>query len=206
MQWRRKQGGAHRLEIVRHLDGGGLTPTELVRQLRTRVYIPVRVMLRENAGFEMAGQAEFDKLCTSAQAFAAMGFDGIVIGFLRDGYADVETIAMVLACALGVKSTFHRAFEQVGDAGRTIAALKASGFDRILTSGTSKHLRSLSQRAAPEITIITGGGLDARAMQAPIGTTDIREFHVGRPARFCGSIDQLVDAERVRQLVQRLET
>ena len=42
-----EQGGAGRLEVVRSLEVGGLTPSlELVRQICQRVKIPLRVMLR----------------------------------------------------------------------------------------------------------------------------------------------------------------
>jgi copper homeostasis protein len=57
-------GGAGRLEIVRAMNAGGLTPpVSLVREILAAVSIPVRVMLRENAGFESRGQAGIEELC-----------------------------------------------------------------------------------------------------------------------------------------------
>ncbi|MBZ5592386.1 MAG: hypothetical protein LAP39_09125 [Acidobacteriia bacterium] len=48
-----ERGGAGRLEIVRALEAGGLTPLlSLVKEIVAAVSIPVRVMLRENPGFE----------------------------------------------------------------------------------------------------------------------------------------------------------
>ncbi len=53
-----QRGGAGRLEVVRAMDAGGLTPpVSRVREILAAVSIPVRVMLRENSGFEAGGQA-----------------------------------------------------------------------------------------------------------------------------------------------------
>ena len=51
-----QRGGAGRLEIVRAMDAGGLTPpVSLVREIPAAVSIPIRVMLRENFGFDAGG-------------------------------------------------------------------------------------------------------------------------------------------------------
>ena len=53
-----EQGGAGRLEIVSELKRGGLTPSfDLVAEIKQRVAIPLRVMLRESEGFGMACEA-----------------------------------------------------------------------------------------------------------------------------------------------------
>ena len=57
-----EEGGADRLEIVSDLDVGGLTPPlELVREIRSEVNLPLRVMLREEAGI-FSTVTEFEKL------------------------------------------------------------------------------------------------------------------------------------------------
>jgi copper homeostasis protein len=198
-----ERGGAGRLEIVRAMDAGGLTPPiALVREIVAAVSIPVRVMLRENAGFEAGGEAEIEKLCRSAREFAALGVDGFVIGFVRGYGLDLTPAQQILSSAPGVRATFHRAFEELEDAGAAVAALKtAPPFDRILVSPARIHgLQQLVKSAAPELTIIAGGGVDADAIRALRKTTSIREFHVGRAARQGGDIGQPVDAQRVREL------
>jgi copper homeostasis protein len=53
-----ERGGAGRLELARELGRGGLTPSpDLVQEVRQAVAIPVRVMLRENDGYEAGGAA-----------------------------------------------------------------------------------------------------------------------------------------------------
>lgn len=202
-----QRGGAGRLEIVRALDAGGLTPpVSLVREIVAAVSIPVRVMLRENAGFEAGGEAEIEKLCRAARDFAVLGVDGFVLGFVRGRQLALAPAQQILSSASGVKATFHRAFEVLDDAGAAVAALKrAPQFDRILVSPARvRGLRPLVETAAPELTIVAGGGLDADAIRALIETTAIREFHVGRAARHGAGISQPVDAARVRKLADLL--
>ena len=198
-----ERGGAGRLEIVRALEDGGLTPSvSLVREILAAVSIPIRVMLRDNAGFEAGGQAEIEKLCCAAREFAALGVDGFVLGFVRGRKLDLPSAKQILSDVPGVKATFHRAFEELDDTETAVAALKtAPPFDRILVSPARVHgLQQLVASAAPELTIIAGGGVDADAIRALRKTTSIREFHVGRAARQGGDIGQPVDAQRVLEL------
>jgi copper homeostasis protein len=198
-----ERGGAGRLEIVCAMDVGGLTPpVSLVREILAAVSIPVRVMLRENAGFATGDETEVENLCRAARQFAALGVDGFVIGFVRGRKLDLAPALQILSSASGVKATFHRAFEELEDAAAGLAALKgAPQFDRILVSPARvRGLQQLVESAAPELTIIAGGGLDADAIRVLRKTTSIREFHVGRAARQGADIGQPVDPQRVRNL------
>src|ERR1044071_10079626 len=47
-----QKGGASRLEVVRELDRGGLTPSiQLVQAIKDAVDLPLRVMVRESDGY-----------------------------------------------------------------------------------------------------------------------------------------------------------
>src|ERR1051326_4745406 len=47
-----QKGGASRLEVVRDLDRGGLTPSiQLVQAIKDAVDLPLRVMVRESDGY-----------------------------------------------------------------------------------------------------------------------------------------------------------
>ena len=95
-----EKGGASRIEIVRDLRRGGLTPPlELVAEIKRAVNLPLRVMLRESDGFETSSADEIDRLCAAAVRFASLGVDGFVLGFLQDGQEHVERTQGVLACA-----------------------------------------------------------------------------------------------------------
>lgn len=64
-----ERGGAGRLEIVRDLGRGGLTPPlELVADIKEAIHLPLRVMLRESDGYEASSADEIDSLCAAASA------------------------------------------------------------------------------------------------------------------------------------------
>jgi len=208
-----ERGGAQRLEIISHYEVGGLTPPlELVTEIAAAVSLPLRIMLRETEDFEVCSEREIETLCAAARAFAEIGVDGLVLGFLKDGWIDHELVARVLACAPTVRATFHRAFEELKDPLRAIAELKRHRqIDRILTSGGSDVWENKQERfalwqqgAQPEIEILVGGGTDADVIKMLKPSTGIREFHVGKAVREGNRIDGVVVSEQVRQLVELL--
>jgi copper homeostasis protein len=209
-----EKGGAGRLEIVRDLKRGGLTPPfELVEKIKQAVDLPVRVMLRESDGYEMSGEDEFDRLCLAAERFASLEIDGFVLGFLKDGAVDLERTRRVLACAPNIRATFHHAFEAAKDKLRALNSIKQlPQVDRVLSHGGMDDLESRVQRlgeyervAAPELIILAGGGMDGDAIFKIARETRIREFHVGRAARAQFNVEGAVQASLVSGLVQKLE-
>jgi len=209
-----KEGGAARLEIVSALDRGGLTPpVELVRAIKDAVDLPLRVMVRESDGYQTSGEAEIEKLCAAADQFSRLDVDGLVLGFLKGKTIDLDLTARVLAVAPKLKATFHHAFEDAADQLQAVREIKTlSQVDRILSHGGSGDLEARRQRldayvhaAAPEITIIAGGGrIDSRAIALLRDTSAVREFHVGRAARRGFRVDGEVQSELVRALVNGL--
>lgn len=208
-----ERGGAGRVEIVRDLQQGGLTPSlELVREIKRATELPVRVMLRESPSYRTNGPDEVRQLCRAAEAFASLDVDGFVLGFLNDGEIDVELTQRVLACAPHTRATFHHAFEDAKDKLRALTEIKRlPQVDRILSSGGTDHLVSRVHRlaaynhaAAPELTILAGGGIDSKAIVEIRRATRIREFHVGRAARLNFQVDGAVQASLVSDLVQKV--
>ena len=207
------KGGANRLEVVRDLGRGGLTPSfELVEAIKRAVDLPLRVMLRESDGYETSGEEEIDRLCVAAERFGSLGVDGFVLGFLRGGEVDVELTGRVLACAPHVKTTFHHAFEDAEDKLRALSAIKQlPQIDRVLSHGGTDALESrilrltqYDEAASSELTILAGGGLDGDAISRIAHETPIREFHIGRAARASFQIEGAVQAKLVSSLVERL--
>ena len=209
-----EKGGADRLEIVRDLQRGGLTPPfELVTQIKRAVALPLRVMLRESEGYQTNSAQEIDRLCRAAQHLASIGVDGLVLGFLKDGgEVDVELMRRVLACAPGVRATFHHAFEDAKDKLRALSDIKRlPQVDRILSHGGTDELERRVQRlreydhaAAPELAIVAGGGIDGDAILRIGRETSIREFHVGRAARLNFQIEGDVQSSLVSALSNTL--
>jgi copper homeostasis protein len=208
------KGGANRLEVVRDLSRGGLTPSwHLVDEIKRAVDLPIRVMLRESNGYGTTGEDEFARLFDAAERFAELDVDGFVLGFLKDGEVDVELTQQVLGCASHVPATFHHAFEDAQSKLRALSELKRMPqIDRVLSSGGTDELKwrvsrlaEYEKAAAPELTIIAGGGVDGDALMKIGRETGIREFHVGRAARAAGLVDGDVQAALVKKLVEKLK-
>jgi copper homeostasis protein len=201
-------GGADRLEVVRAIRDGGLSPSlALVRAIASEIPLPLRVMVRENAGYETTA-AELRELRRAAGAFAAAGVDGLVTGFARGGELLLTDLSAVLDAAPGVAVTFHRAFDTLRDPARAIDVLVGiPAIDRILTSGGEgpavercTRFRAWSVRAGSRLQIVAGGGVDEEAFEVFAKSGCVRELHVGRAAREGNDPEGPVSTARVRRL------
>lgn len=202
------RGGADRLEVVRAIREGGLTPLpSLVRAIAAETSLPLRVIVRENPGYAMNAH-ELPALRHAAAEFAAEGVDGIVIGFARAGEPALDDLAHVLDAAPGVPATFHRAFDALRDPLGTIDILAGiPRIDRILTSGGDgaparrcERLREYAARAGARLVIIAGSGVNDEALSQFARSRCVPEVHVGRAAREGGDPEGPVSATRVRRL------
>ena len=129
-------GGADRLEVVRSMRDGGLTPRlAVVEAIKDATSLPLRVMVRENAGFETS-DAEIEAMRAAAWSFTKLGVEGLVVGFAKSGELSLAEFTRVIEAAPGVPITFHRAFDSLTDPLGAIDRLSAnSRIDGILTSG-----------------------------------------------------------------------
>jgi copper homeostasis protein len=203
-----EDGGADRLEVVRAIEVGGLTPeVAVVAAIKNATSLPLRVMVRENAGFETS-DAEIEIMRAAAWNFTKLGVDGLVAGFAKSGELALPQFAAVIEAAPGVPITFHRAFDSLLNPLAAIDTLSTDQrVDRILTSGGDgpaeercTHLREYVARAAARVTIIAGGGVDVEMFRVLVEQRTIREIHVGRVAREGGNAEGPVSAASVRRL------
>jgi copper homeostasis protein len=110
-----EEGGADRLEVVRSMRDGGLTPAlPVVQVIKRATSLPLRVMVRENAGFETS-DAEIEVLRAAAWNFAKLEVDGLVLGFAKSGELSLTEFASVIDAAPELPVTFHRAFDSLND-------------------------------------------------------------------------------------------
>ena len=204
-----ERGGADRVELVRSLDLGGLTPgPALVEEVARTLSIPVRVMLRENAGMTIETQEEFHALQRAASLLSRSPIDGFVLGFVKDGSVDLDAIREILVCAPNCSATFHRAFEHAQDPLRAIQELKqVPQIDRILTTGgegcwaeRKERLSAWQKVASPEIRILVGTGLCADTLRDLARDAHVIEVHVGRAARIPQTVEGVVNRDRVAAL------
>jgi copper homeostasis protein len=204
-----ERGGADRVELVRSLEVGGLTPSAGVVEAVTRTLsIPVRVMLRENPSMMVGTEDELHALQEGASLLAQLPIGGFVLGFVRDGSVDLTATRKILARAPDRPATFHRAFEHVRDPLRAIRELKQiPQIDRILTTGgegswaeRKKRLSAWQEAASPEISILVGAGVCAATLADIASDAHAMEVHVGRAARIPQTVEGIVDRERVASL------
>ena len=202
------RGGADRLEVVRAIGAGGLTPPlSLVRAIAAETSLPLRVMVRENDGYG-TNPRELPALRSAAGELAALGVDGLVLGFARSQDPGVDDLRNVLLAASSARVTFHHAFDVLRDPLGAIDDLSAVGqIDRILTSGGDgtpemrcDRLREYWARAWGRFEIVAGGGVTDETLALIARTGCVREVHIGRAARESGNPDAPVSADRVRRL------
>lgn len=183
-------GGADRLEVVRSIEQGGLTPAmDLVDEIAAAVRLPMRVMVRENAGFTI-DDGELRQLQDAASALEAANVDGIVIGFADHKGPRLPDLESVLSAAPRVRVTFHRAFDSLDDPIAAIPLIASCAqIDRILTSGGNgtpaarlERLRRYSM-VAGRLIIVAGGGVDDQAAAMFARSKCVDEVHIGRAAR-----------------------
>ena len=203
------RGGAHRLEVVRDLSCGGLTPSnDLVRRIRDEVPQPLRVMLRESDGFQCGSDDERRRLTDRAAAFDALGVDGIVVGWTRDGGVDEDTLVEVLGAAPSLRATFHRAFDSLPGPEAALRLLRRHPqVDHVLTSAGGgmwaarcPTLQRYARWAGDGIVVLPGGGIDEDALLALGQCGCATEAHVGRAARVGHHVDGAVSADAVSRL------
>ena len=204
------EGGADRLEVVRAIRDGGLTPSmETVRDIRGATSLPLRVMVRENPGYTTSAE-ELDTLRAAAKDLSAIGVDGIVLGYARDGVLALGDVVGVLEAAPDMKATFHRAFDVLRDPLVAIDMLsEIPQIDRILTNGGDgpaavrcARLHRYSMRARNRFAIVAGGGVDEQGLTLFARTECVGEVHVGRAARQDGNPEAPVCLARVQHLRQ----
>lgn len=202
-----EEGGADRLELVRAIDTGGLTPDlEAFEAIRAAVDLPLRVMLRSNAGFAVTPR-ELDGLCRAADALSAAGADQFVFGFLNGrGDLDLPALATLIDAVAPCSWTLHHAFDHARDPRAAWEAARSlPGLDCILTGGIrgdlGQGLQALIDRAAWQSDgpcWLVGGGLRHEHL-APLRAAGITHFHTGRAVRRGQSWSHPVDPAAVRR-------
>jgi copper homeostasis protein len=206
-------GGADRLELVRALDLGGLTPPiETVKAITEAVRIPVRVMLRENPTLWLSSAQEVQTLRMHAKFFSELKIAGFVLGFVREERIDTGALRTILADIRPLPVTFHRAFDEVADPLAAIEQLKEiAQLDRILTSGgdgewEQRRGRLLAWQAAasPAIELLVGAGVCDSALSELRDCPPLREVHVGRAARNPRTVEGSVDRIAVQKVKNAL--
>jgi copper homeostasis protein len=193
-----QRGGAHRIELCSGLVEGGTTPSSgLISTVRTRLSIPIYVMIRPRNGDFCYGPEDFETMEHDVLNAKQLGADGVVFGLLEEnGRVDIEKTRHLVELARPLKVTFHRAFDMSRNLSEALETLIQAKVDRVLTSGGEQRvedglgaIRSLAAKAAGRIAILAGGGITESNAHRVIAATGVNELHtsaasvVGSPMR-----------------------
>lgn len=179
--------GADRLELCQCLELGGFTPSPgLFEAVRSRVSIPIFVMVRSQGGGFRYDAADVDVMVRDVARVREAGAAGVVVGALTaDRLIDVEATRAMVAAAGPLPVTFHRAIDQTVDPVGAIDQLVDLGVRRVLASGGPTTafegragLAAMVRRSAGRLVVLAGGGVRAEHVVELVRETGVTEVHL----------------------------
>ena len=181
-----QHAGANRIEFCADMNVGGVTPklADFIL-LKSKINIPVFVMIRPSGGNFVYSNEEFEQMKNDILHFKNAGADGFVFGILTDNKEvnylqnkELVQLANPLPC------TFHRAFDEIKDQMEALDTLIECGFKTILTSGNANNaleglssLKALASKANNKICIMPGGGVRATNIEMLKENINTNWFH-----------------------------
>jgi copper homeostasis protein len=219
-----RDGGAGRIELCAHMAQEGLTPEMQAMDVARQAFGQqgtLLVMVRPRAGDFCYDDNELAQMQRSIQQAADCGAGGVVLGCLRaDATVDSAVLQTLTAQAhqLGLKVTFHRAFDAVADPDTALDSLLDCGVDNVLSAGTPwgsgqavvsglGQLHRLMERAQGQIELVVGGGVNRTnvagilaALPLQMGPLSVHSY--SSVLDHTGAGQARVSTDKVRQLVQ----
>jgi copper homeostasis protein len=193
-----ERAGAHRIELCADLAVGGVTPSAgLVRATRSRLAIPVHVLIRPRGGDFHYDEGEVEAMIYDIAEARRCGADGVVIGALTsEGTVARGILGRLVEAAQPLAVTFHRAIDDTPDLDQALAVLLELGVQRVLTSGGAPTaeagiptLAGMVHRFGSEITILAGGRVRAANLRRIVAETHVPEVHLGPRRAESGELD-----------------
>lgn len=176
-----QQAGAHRIEFCSELTVGGITPSYgLLKQVLSRLKIPVFVLIRPRSGDFVYTEEEFNAMKMDIELSKDLGAQGIVSGVLtKDHHIDEVRTCELVELARPLQFTFHRAFDEIINPMEGLEQLIHMGVDRLLSSGqqSTAHqglelLERLVEQSAHRIIVMAGSGV------TPENVSDFRRIGI----------------------------
>lgn len=189
--------GVDRIELCSSYSEGGLTPgAGLLSYLKTKINIPIFVMIRPRGGHFVSSEDEIEAMKKEIDILSSQGADGFVFGVLKkDGSVHKKACDLLIDHAQGKPCTFHRAIDVSLNISRALEDIIECGFNRVLTSGGKKdvdtgllNIKKLLKQAGDRIIIMPGGGLKPVHLPVLKKTGLIHDVHAS-----CIKIERLPD-------------
>ncbi len=163
------KAGADRVELCTELAVGGITPSYgLIQLVKSRLEIPIHVLIRPRSGDFTYTEQEFEVMKADVLACRKLGVAGVVSGVLLKNYSlDLDRTSELIELSGEMAFTFHRAFDWVSQPLEAFAELDAMGIDFLLSSGQQADagkgealLNQLNEQSK-HCTVMPGGGINA---------------------------------------------
>ena len=181
-----EKAGADRIELCDNYAEGGTTPSLATIEAAVRMLkIPVFVMIRPRGGDFIYTDIDFSLMKRDIELCRNAGAAGVVFGMLNvDNKIDSLRCAELISIAGSMKTTFHKAFDEIKDQKEALEKIISLGFYRVLTSGGApsaidgtKSIKALLAQSAGRIQILAGGGVRSNNVIQLISLTGVSEIH-----------------------------
>jgi len=181
-----QHAGASRIEFCADMNVGGITPKlEDFVLLKSKIHIPVFVMIRPRGGNFVYSNNEFEQMKNDILQFKNAGADGFVFGILTENKkVDIIQNKALVELANPFPCTFHRAFDEINNQMEALDIIIECGFKTILTSGNANNameglasLQALVLKANNKICIMPGGGVRANHVEILKENINTNWFH-----------------------------
>ena len=181
-----EQGGADRIEFCANMQLGGTTPSMIdFIELKSKISIPVYVMIRARGGNFIYSDLEFEQMKNSLIQFKEAGADGFVFGILdANRKIDITRDKYLLDLAGGLPCTFHKAFDEVIEPFIALQQIIDLGFENILSSGQAVTamlglpiLKQLIDQSENKINIMVGGSVRSSNLQLLMDELNASWYH-----------------------------
>ncbi|NDC30602.1 MAG: copper homeostasis protein CutC [Bacteroidetes bacterium] len=181
-----EQGGADRIEFCANVQEGGTTPSMIdFIELKSKISIPVYVMIRARGGDFIYSDLEFEQMKNSLIQFKEAGADGFVFGILdANRKIDITRNKYLLDLADGLPCTFHKAFDEVIEPFIALQQIIDLGFENILSSGQAVTamlglpiLKQLIDQSENKINIMVGGSVRSSNLQLLMDELNASWYH-----------------------------
>jgi copper homeostasis protein len=157
------------IEFCANLEVGGLTPDLAdAKRLRSKVGIPIKIMIRHRGGDFIFDASEQHLLLSQARQFLDEGFDRLVFGAThQDGRLNITQILEFCMEVFPAKVCIHKAIDESPQIMEDLGALlQIENIDEVLTSGGKltawegkEVLNKMVNISSHKISIIAAGSI-----------------------------------------------
>lgn len=205
-------GKADRVELVSHMQHGGLTPdAQTLKDALLMSFVPVHVMVRPHDDSFIYTEADQEIMLQTIALIDTYKGKNIVIGALKEDLRiDTDFLERVIESYPHMNITFHRAFDRARDVFEAYDTLcHYPQVKWILTSGGhadcmggKDNLKRLvqKQKAQAGPIIMPGSGLNLENINALHQHIQADAYHFGKAVRLQQSFDHGFDQSTLKQL------